>query len=38
LIAIDGVEENLFFRGVALGVVVAVLKEGVVGDGVAMVN
>jgi hypothetical protein len=35
---IAGVKEYLFFPGVALGVVVAVLKEGVVGDGVAMVN
>jgi len=38
LIAIAGVEENLFFPGVALGVVAAVLKDGVVGDGVAMMN
>ena len=36
--AIAGAEGNLFFPGVALGVVAAVVNDGVVGDGVAMVN
>ena len=38
LIAIAGVVEDLFFPEVALGAVVAVLKEDLVGEGVPKVN